>query len=494
MSKALKPIIITGVIILIAVIALVLLIFVFPETSGSEASETPEPTTSSKNVKLVDEDDTKLVCFEARPKDGESMRVDISRDADGNLSYEVTPAAQYFSYDTSKFRSMIYTLTSLSATNLVEQDVQDLAQYGLADPSFVMHCEYSDGKVIDICIGNATPTDSNYYANIGGSNDVYTIGSYVSSLLMREEIQYRLITLFPTYEGDDIYENINYVRMVQRDGNEIEISLEDFSDLSEGNIVGSAYFMSSPVTGSCNDTTVKMYVLDVVATLTNSGVLTDISEDEYAEYGFDTPAELEMHDILGNSVDILIGGKYDNYSYYVMLKESPGTVIVCPEEAFTWMGLNYIDLMNRIMWYTNIVDVESIEYNMNGEEYLIEMTHGTKVNSSGNEVAAIDATINGEFLSETNCRRLFVRTLNFRIIGEVMDGEKLPSKPKYSFVMNLLDGTKKTVELFEMNDRQYAVAVDGEVDYYVYKKNITTLEDAFETILSGGELTMSYDA
>lgn len=494
MSKALKPIIITGVIILIAAIALVLLIFVFPETGASEASETPSPSASSKTVKLVDEDDTMLISFEARPKDGESMLVEISRDADGNLSYEVTPAAQYFTYDTSKFRSMIYTLTSLSATNLVEQEAQDLAQYGLDDPSFVMRCKYSDGRVIDICIGKATPTDSNYYANIGGTNDVYTVGSYVCGLLMRPEIEYRNITLFPLYEDDAIYENIDYVRMVQRDGTEIELSLEDLDNLTEGNITGSAYFMSLPITGSCNDTTVKSYVLDVVATLTNSGLLTDIAEDEYADYGFDNPAELEMHDILGNSVDILIGDKYEKYYYYVMLKESPGTVIICPEEAFTWLNLNYIDLMNRIMWYTNIVDVSSIEYDMDGEKYLVEMTHGTRVNANGDEVAAIDATINDEPLSETNCRRLFVRTLNFRIIGEVMEDENIPAKPKYSFVLNLLDGSKKTVEFFEINDRQYAVAVNGEVDYYVYKKNVATLEDAFETIMSGGELKMSYDA
>ena len=61
-------------------------------------------------------------------------------------------------------------------------------------------------------------------------------------------------------------------------------------------------------------------------------------------------------------------------------------------------------------------------------------------------------------------------------------------------MLNLLDGSKTTVEFFEINDRQYAVAVNGEVDYYVYKKNVATLEDAFETIMSGGELKMSYDA
>ncbi len=494
MSKALKPIIITGVIILVAAIALVLMIFVFPASSDAGADASPSPSESSSTIRIIDEDDTQLVSFEAIPSDGESMLVEISRDSEGNLSYEVTPAAEYFTYDTSKFRSMIYSLTSVNATNFVEEDAQNLAQYGLEDPWFTMRCTYSDGRVIDLLIGNATPTDSNYYARIGDSNDVYTLGSYVVSLLTRGEIDYRNITLFPTYEEDDIYENINYVRMVQRDGTEIEISLEDTDNFSDGNVVSSQYFMTSPALASCNDTTVKSYVMDVVATLTNTGEIMDIAEDEYDDYGFDNAAELEMTDILGNSVDILIGDKFDDLYYYVMLAQAPGTVIVCPESAFTWLDLNYIELINRLVWFGNIVDLESIEYDIDGTEYVIEMTHGTRVNDEGNEVASIDATLNGEPISETNCRRLFVRTLNFRIIGEVSEDEQLPGTPRYTVVYNMLDGTSETVEFFEMNDRQYAVAVNGEVDYYVYKKNITTLIEAFETVLSGGELEMSYDS
>lgn len=494
MSKALKPIIITGIVILAAIIALVLLIFVFPESSPAEAEASPTPTASTTTYKLVDEDDEKLVSFEALYEDGSSMLVEIERDEEGNLSYEVTPAAELFTYDTSKFRSMIYSLTSMNTTNFVEADAADLSRYGLDDPQFTMRCTYDDGRVIDICIGNQTPTDNNFYACIGGTKDVYTLGTYAVSLLMRDEAEYRQITLFPTYEDDAIYENINYVRLVKRDGTEIEFSLEDMGNLSEGNVTRSAYFMTAPVVGSCNDTTIKSYVLDYAATITSERVLMDISEEEYADYGFDNPAELTMTDVLGNSMDILIGDKYEKYYYCVMLREAPGTIILCPIDGFEWLDVNYIDLMNRIMWFRSITEIESIEYNLDGEEYLVEMTHGRKLNANDEEVASIDATLNGEFLSETNCRRLFVRTLNFRIIGELDKNEKLPAKPSYSFTMNMLDGSTQKVEFFSINDRQYAVSIDGVAEYFVYKKNITTLVEAFETVLSGGELEMSYDS
>jgi hypothetical protein len=495
MSKSLKPIIITLAIILVIAIAMVLLVFVFPNDTDAAAEETAEPTeTVSKTVKMITEDDEALVSFEIIPTDGESMLVEINRDSDGALSYTVTPQAEYFSYDTTKFRSMMYTLTSVSATNFVEEDAEDLARYGLDAPWFTVRSTYDDGHVVDIYLGNATPTDSNYYVCTNLSNDVYTLGTYMVSLLTRTDIDYRDITLFPTYEDDDIYENISYVRLTDRDGSEVELSLEDTENYSEGNTTKSLYYMTIPTQTSCNDYTVKAYVMDVVAQLASYGVLRDITEDEYAEYGFDRAAELEMEDISGNHVDILIGGKQDDYYYYVMLKDSPGTVILAGAEAFEWLGFNYIELMNRTAWFVNITDIASIEYSINGEEYYVEMTHGTETDEDGNTSSTLDATLNGDAISEKNCRRLFVRTLNFRIMGDVTDETSVSGKPSCTIKMNLLDGSEMLMELYEINNRQYALAVNGEMDYYIYKKNVTTLESAFETILSGGELPMSYDA
>jgi len=492
MSKALKPIIITVAVILVLAIAMILLIFVFPE-KGSE--ETPEPTASAApatSVKIIDEDDSQLVSFQFLPAEGESMLVEIHRDADGNLSYTVTPATQYFEYDTSKFRSMIFTLTSMTATNLVEENAADLSVYGLDHPWHTVRSTYADGRVIDLYIGNATPTDNNYYCMTNAGNTVYTIGSYVTGLLARTDIDYRDITLFPSYADDAIYENICYVKMTLRDGTEIEISLEDFENFSEYNYVNSEYYMTLPLESSCNDTLVQSRVLDVVALIENLGVYKDITPEEYADYGLDHPARLELADVEGNTMDILVGGTNEDGNYYCMLSVSPETVIICTYTAFDWLNLNYIELMNRIVWHKNITEVDSVEYDLNGETYVVDYTHGVTTSEDGKTTNTLSATLNGEPISETNGRRLFVRTLNFRIVGDVPEGTPI-GEPSYAVTMHCLDGTDRVMELIKINERQYAVRMDGEVRFYVYKKNVTTLEDAFATVLSGRELPMSFD-
>ena len=44
-----------------------------------------------------------------------------------------------------------------------------------------------------------------------------------------------------------------------------------------------------------------------------------------------------------------------------------------------------------------------------------------------------------------------------------------------------------------MTDRKYAMRLDGEMEYYCYKKNITSLLTSIGYVLNGDELDFSFD-
>jgi hypothetical protein len=142
---------------------------------------------------------------------------------DGTYSYSAAPKDAFFDYNTSKFRSMMYTMTSLTATALVEEEPEDLSIYGLDKPQFSMEISFKNGDKTTLYVGNETPIAGNYYVITDKVNTVYTIGNYLSSLVMRRPIMYRYIEIFPTYEDEDIYTNINYVGITRRDGTAIDI-------------------------------------------------------------------------------------------------------------------------------------------------------------------------------------------------------------------------------------------------------------------------------
>lgn len=506
--KSLKPILICTAIIVVVILALLIFSFVVPSTNSpdtdSSSSSSPTISTNSETVYILDNNYEDLQSMEFLPTDGESFRVNISLDEDGSYLYEVTPAAQYFTYETSLFRSLMYTVSRVSAKSLVEENAADLDVYGLAEPWYTVRCSYADGHVTELYFGKQTVVDQNYYCKTSESDNVYVIGSYSVQLMTREELQYRDANLFTTYEEDDIYEKIDWIRLTKRDGTVIEVS-RDYEYTDEDNIVSSLYVMHSPYKGSVNDDVFKQKVMDVVAPIKKVEILFDITESQFAEYGFDKPARLEMTDVTGDSLNLLIGDPCENELYTYAMIDGTYTVLVVESSCLSWTDVLPIELFIRVGWLYNITDVAQMNFQFNTERfstlyselepsYSISMTHGQRTNDAGNNIKTIDATINEEPLSETNCRRLFVRMLNMRVIDFLPEDADLSIEPDVIFAITLLDGSSATMELIPINDRDYAMVIDGEAKYFIYQKNINSLITGLKENAMGYEIDNNYSA
>ncbi len=509
--KSLKTIIIAGVVLLVFVIASVVVINI-PQSSSEAAEAASNTEAAAETVYVVNRDYNELERFTIVPTKREvnedtayayaSEELDVkiiqNKDADGTIAYEyeVSPDPGKFEYDSSKFRSMLYTISSISAVKLVEENAKNLSDYGLDEPTATVRTYYSDGSQVDIIIGSQAPVDDNYYCMTSESNAVYTIGSYVDSLLVRRPIEYRDITLFPAYTEDDIYTNINHVTLTERDGSCIETVLDTNLD-NEYNTEGSQYVMLQPYQVSGNDTTIKSYIMDVVSTLALGSIIKDIDEAEYAEYGLDKPAKLEMTDISGNSVSLLIGDLCPNADYTYCMLEGTNTLITCTSSAFEWMGLSYVQLMLRTVWSYNIEDLQAVNIDVDGDKYEMLVEHYVKKNANGNDADGVTGTLNGEEITkETNVRRLYIKCLYFRIVDNLTEDEKkecAKAEPYATITIKLQRGESHTLELIRMSDRKYAMRLDGEMEYYCYKKNLTSLMDSIRYVQEGDELDFSFD-
>ena len=175
--KSLKTIIIAGIVLVVFVIATIVVINI-PQTAEAEEETSTEESTA-ETVYVINKDYSTLERFTVIPTEREvdedtayayaSEELDVkiirSEDEDGNevYEYDASPDPGKFEYDTSKFRSMMYTVTSISAVNLVEEDAENLSDYGLDEPTAVVKTYYSDGSEVDIIIGSQAPVDENYY-------------------------------------------------------------------------------------------------------------------------------------------------------------------------------------------------------------------------------------------------------------------------------------------------------------------------------------------
>ena len=499
-SKSLKPILIGVIVIVVLALLLVAFMVIFPEKEDEVIVESTAPVSEEPVRYVIKENGDSLVRLKAIRPDGESLTVDYIRDENGKLTYDITPKAKFFDYNTSKFRSMMFTLSSLTAVAFVEENPEDLAIYGLDDPQYQVELTFDDGRVINLYVGDNTPVDYYYYAMTDTENVVYTIGNYLTTLIMRTELEYRDIKTFPQYTEEDIYTNITWIRLTNDKGVTTEITLdEDFS--IEGNKASSSYMMLSPVISSCNDDHVQEKLLDVAATLTYGDILCDITAEQFAEYGLDNIRRFEMKDTSGNSMDLVIGGAAGNYTYAVMGEQYDAfmngevdevTILTYASEAFECIKVNYDTLVNRAIWIQDIHSIESIEYNMAGEKYVMTLSEYDDVTGSGVEVVRTVGKLNGKDVNEDNTKRIYTRTLNLRQVGELDRSIEL-GEAEYTITLKLRDGSSRLLEMIPLNERQYACRVDGKAEFYIYKKNIQTLITALDRVMDDRNVSLVYN-
>jgi len=497
MPSNIKRILIAAGAVLVIALALVIMKFVFPEKEviPTEApSPTPEPV-----YYLVKHSGNEVSRITCDYMDGTTFDIRISQE-DGKNVYTVFPEDDFFGYNTSRLHSMMFTVSSVTATSKIEEDPERLSDYGLDEPRFTLTVSFTDGSATRILVGNETPVRNYYYAITDQDNTVYTIGNYLTTLFSRKPYEYRAVDSFPTYTDNDIFDNIVRFGYARRDGVFTEIVLD--KDLNmEGNITSSAYMMVKPLVSPCTSDTVED-LLKNLATLTQETILGDITVDDLHTYGLDKPARLYLENPFGTSLEIVVGTVNNQSCYAAIAREYEAllsgdvetlTLIGYNMENFDWLDLNYMSLQIRTPWIISIHDVDTVIYDFGGEVYEMKLYEYDDVTGSGIQVVRTCSYLNGKDVGETNTKRIYSRTLNFRQVSAMRDD--ITYDPDYANTITIIlqDGTKRTMNFHKINERQYACELDGTVEYYIYASNISTLRTALERAMDDREVSLVYD-
>ncbi|MCC7498328.1 MAG: DUF4340 domain-containing protein [Bryobacterales bacterium] len=110
--------------------------------------------------------------IEIKRKDGENT---VLRKNNG--TWEMTSPAP-LRVDQEAANSLAGTFNNLSADRLVDQQTNDLTQYGLASPATQVIVTENNGKTVDLQIGDEVPTGSGYFAKLGGDPRIFSLASF----------------------------------------------------------------------------------------------------------------------------------------------------------------------------------------------------------------------------------------------------------------------------------------------------------------------------
>jgi len=491
-KKALKPIIITAVV-LVLIVGAYFLMTLIPEPVTDDVSPSPTTSKTPESFSLFNEDYYSLRRMELEFGDGSELTIDVDDSKDTRI-FNLQPARPGWNYSQDTLRATAFNLISITAVAKVAEGVTDFSDYELDSPQLIARAIFDgeDGKFErEIHIGKITAVQDSYYARMEGDDTVYAVSKYVVQNLMRNEQQYRKMDFFPSYLSEDMMKveaagSITYIRVRNpKTGSDIEISLRSDDELSGLSVGSTKYHMLKPVVSECNDAVVEEKLINIAAALTIKSVVEDDPSD-LEKYGLDEPLDLWMTNTDGTEIHYMIGDN-NGTAAYVMV-EGTNSVLIADAFASSLRELKHVDFMFKLAWIHNIDNVKSILYDLKGEKRLFEIRENKK-NEEG-RIESFAAVLDGRPIAETNARRLFSRTLNMMIMGEMSEPFVKDGKTAdYTFTISMTDGTSNELKLYPLNERQYAVSVNNaEASYYINVSDIRNLLDGFSYIDRGEEM------
>ena len=444
-----KPLIWAGIIALVLGLGYGAVRILFPEEPPAEE----EPTKSDYDY-LVHYESADIASMKFEFRDGGGYEVKLNRYvADTgytNTNYIVTGKTEY-AYNPTAFGAMIAATCSITSANTAVEAPEDLSVYGLADPAArVTYTDLEGGQTV-LLVGDKVPVGNSYYGMREGGDRVYVLAAYNADYLLQPDLYYRDLTI-TSYE--DPKTELQRISIARTPDHVLEIKLQTPEEKAERGLFATTYQIKQPYDLGVNDFYLENKLFAPLAVINAKSVVVDRPED-FSVYGLgeeDQPVVIEIDETDGDSKKLWLGDTTEDGQIYVRIN-GVTSVYACNAEDFSFIDLEYGDLMDFALWTYMINDVASVDMVMDGE------THELKLANVTDE--SLDAWLDGEEISDINARMLYTRILQIYSY-DVLPEDAKPGEAAYSFTIHFNDGTSSTLEFLRFSERSFAIRRDGQ--------------------------------
>jgi len=444
----LKPI--RNIVILVAVIAVLIGGFYFITVYEPQPDETPAPSVApTVNMFKVEKDSILSVTVH---NEEESYSVDRSGES---WLVNHNPAIKI---NQSRLETFLYECASITARELLAENVQDFSQYGLSSPARSVDIEMKDGTMHTILVGNLSVDGSVRYIMVAGETKVYTKSASGCDSLTAS-LQKLLETDIYSMEAEEVG-SIH----IQKTGAE-EILLV-YAEVGK-NDAGEALYewqMKAPLIKTANSYTISEELLTNIVSQTAQKVIPAGTASATA-YGFDSPrARYTLTSVDGTESYSVTVGRQEGSSTYIQLVGDEAVYQV-ETAKLDFLEPGYLDFVDKLIHIENIDDVKRIVISGSGRDYTLT------IDGQGD---AAGFKINDKKIEGDSFRKAYQA-----VIGLTLDGfmtEPFASNATdYTITYERTDGTRVVVSCIPYNDRNYLVQVDGEGNLLMRKKQMDAM-------------------
>lgn len=400
-----------------------------------------------------------------------------------------------YAYSQSLMEEAFTRMMSLEASELVYNEAENLAEFGLDDENavrvtitpFEALAEKDETlRPITLLIGSYNSVSDGYYAKRADQSAIYLISTLTANTYLDGANRYRSLDIIPSF--GTYYDSIKTVTLHAKNGEKIVLERhESFESDEEGVIIYTTFRMTEPYRAYVSDTVVSEDFLDQLTSLMVMQVVENNPKD-LAMYNLDDEHAITVDFVMRDGTETTLHFGVSGSMVYIRVDGIDSVYAAYGEISFG--DLTAMDLRSNLVWLHSIKDVTSVELNLPEGRFQLDVDDTTSDDgSSGTFIAAL----NGKALSEDNGRRLYTSIISIQY-DNLLAGEAIESTPSYSFKVTYRSGFTETVRFYKATSRQYIVCLgdDAMPEASNFCANITYLRKISEnvqTILNGGTIS-----
>lgn len=355
----------------------------------------------------------------------------------------------------SKIQSLVYSCSAISASKIMSENPEDVAAYGLDEPSSVVDIYLEDGSVKTVLVGSTTLDKASGYIKLADSSAIYLKSMYGINSLTPEYKSF-INTALITVDTSDL-SSLTHVYISKTENTPVKLEYTNLGTESEPKRV---WKMIAPVYADLNGQVLAEYVLTPLAEFS----AIDVAEAHVTDrsvFGLDKPYAKFSIGYNGETIELIFGDKYDDYRF-VMVK-GYDTVYTLKDSDTSFLDVPYQNLMSQLIHVEYIDEVSKIE--VSGPDIDITM-----------EISENTYKINGKKIE----KRAFSKAYQ-AVIGISLDSVDLSAVPDSAYDATIKytknDGNVVTVGFISVSDRNYRAVVDGKGNSITAKKNFSEATD-----------------
>ncbi|MBR5236190.1 MAG: DUF4340 domain-containing protein [Clostridia bacterium] len=365
----------------------------------------------------------------------------------------------------SRVETFLYECAIISAKELVAENVNDIAQYGLDAPQKTVLIKQQNGETVKVLIGNSVLEGTDRYLMLEGDTRVY-----LKSALGCESLVCSLSDLMDKTIYSMNADEVGGIILNRTGANSIHLNCIKTAEDEAGEPVYE-WYMEKPLQKMASSYSVDDKLLPNIVSQTAEKII-PVPEKNF-DYGFGRPRASYSLWSLDNTkrYNVLVGKEEGKNTYIKLVGDD--TIYLVATETLDFISLGYLDLADKLIHLENIKDVSEIYINGLGHFYHLSISNKDGITAY---------SINDKPVSESKFKNAYKFVIGLTLDDFIMGSGAGKTAVTIRYIKH--DGTETKVECLDYNDRNYLIKVNGKGNFLSRKKQVENMFNELDETIS----------